>query len=107
MKIATWNVNSIRSRADRVAAWLQRSDVDVVAPGGGPPPTGMGGPPPRLRMSGKQYLAGDRFTDAGLKHLAKLTKLRPDVPRPLARVEPVEAWSDPGALRTLREPGRR
>jgi acetolactate synthase-1/2/3 large subunit len=23
--------------------------------------------------------------------------------RPLARVEPVEAWSDPGALRTLRE----
>lgn len=31
MKIATWNVNSIRARADRVEAWLQRSDVDVVA----------------------------------------------------------------------------
>ncbi|MFD2091233.1 exodeoxyribonuclease III [Blastococcus deserti] len=31
MRLATWNVNSIRSRADRVAAWLQRSDVDVVA----------------------------------------------------------------------------
>ena len=25
------------------------------------------------------------------------------LPKPLARVEPVEAWSDPGALRTLRE----
>jgi exodeoxyribonuclease III len=31
VKIATWNVNSIRARADRVEAWLQRSDVDVVA----------------------------------------------------------------------------
>ena len=31
MRIATWNVNSIRSRIDRVAAWLERSDVDVLA----------------------------------------------------------------------------
>lgn len=31
MRIATWNVNSIRSRIDRVTAWLQRSDVDVLA----------------------------------------------------------------------------
>ena len=31
MKIATWNVNSIRARADRVDAWLRRSDVDVLA----------------------------------------------------------------------------
>jgi exodeoxyribonuclease III len=31
VRLATWNVNSIRSRADRVVAWLQRSDVDVVA----------------------------------------------------------------------------
>jgi len=31
MRIATWNVNSIRSRADRVAAFLQRQDVDVLA----------------------------------------------------------------------------
>ena len=31
MRLATWNVNSIRSRADRVAAWLQRRDVDVLA----------------------------------------------------------------------------
>jgi exodeoxyribonuclease III len=31
VRLATWNVNSIRSRADRVAAWLERSDVDVVA----------------------------------------------------------------------------
>ncbi len=31
MKLATWNVNSIRTRADRVAAWLQRRDVDVLA----------------------------------------------------------------------------
>ncbi|WP_068252868.1 exodeoxyribonuclease III [Janibacter corallicola] len=31
MRLATWNVNSIRSRIDRVAAWLQRSDVDVLA----------------------------------------------------------------------------
>lgn len=31
MRIATWNVNSIRSRIDRVAAWLDRSDCDVLA----------------------------------------------------------------------------
>lgn len=31
MRIATWNVNSIRSRIDRVEAWLQRSDVDVLS----------------------------------------------------------------------------
>ena len=31
MRIATWNVNSIRSRVDRVEAWLQRTDVDVLA----------------------------------------------------------------------------
>ena len=31
MRIATWNVNSIRSRIDRVEAWLQRNDVDVLA----------------------------------------------------------------------------
>ncbi|HCX84769.1 MAG TPA: exodeoxyribonuclease III [Micrococcales bacterium] len=31
MRIATWNVNSIRARVDRVTAWLERSDVDVLA----------------------------------------------------------------------------
>ncbi|TKJ22851.1 exodeoxyribonuclease III [Blastococcus sp. CCUG 61487] len=31
MRLATWNVNSIRTRADRVAAFLQRHDVDVLA----------------------------------------------------------------------------
>ncbi|MGO1320944.1 MAG: exodeoxyribonuclease III [Galactobacter sp.] len=31
MKIATWNVNSLRARADRVEAFLERSDVDVLA----------------------------------------------------------------------------
>jgi exodeoxyribonuclease-3 len=31
VRLATWNVNSIRSRVDRVVAWLQRSDVDVLA----------------------------------------------------------------------------
>ena len=31
MRLATWNVNSIRSRADRVAAFLRRQDVDVLA----------------------------------------------------------------------------
>jgi exodeoxyribonuclease-3 len=31
VRIATWNVNSIRSRADRVEAFLQRQDVDVLA----------------------------------------------------------------------------
>ncbi|MGZ8822237.1 MAG: exodeoxyribonuclease III [Aeromicrobium sp.] len=31
MRIATWNVNSIRSRIDRVTAWIERSDVDVLA----------------------------------------------------------------------------
>ena len=31
MRLATWNVNSLRARADRVVAWLERSDVDVVA----------------------------------------------------------------------------
>jgi exodeoxyribonuclease-3 len=31
VRIATWNVNSMRARLDRVQAWVQRSDVDVVA----------------------------------------------------------------------------
>ncbi len=31
VRIATWNVNSIRARIDRVAAFLQRHDVDVLA----------------------------------------------------------------------------
>ncbi|MFN2318517.1 MAG: exodeoxyribonuclease III, partial [Dermatophilaceae bacterium] len=31
MRIATWNVNSIRSRIDRLEDWLRRTDVDVVA----------------------------------------------------------------------------
>ncbi|MGI8434258.1 MAG: exodeoxyribonuclease III, partial [Nocardioidaceae bacterium] len=31
MRVATWNVNSIRARLDRAVAWLARSDVDVLA----------------------------------------------------------------------------
>lgn len=31
MRIATWNVNSIRARASRVVDWLVREDVDVLA----------------------------------------------------------------------------
>jgi exodeoxyribonuclease-3 len=31
VRIATWNVNSLRSRIDRVEALLQRHDVDVLA----------------------------------------------------------------------------
>ena len=31
MRLATWNVNSIRSRIDRVTDWLERADVDVLA----------------------------------------------------------------------------
>ncbi|MDA2991491.1 MAG: exodeoxyribonuclease III, partial [Actinomycetota bacterium] len=31
MRVATWNVNSIRARVDRVVDWMQRADVDVLA----------------------------------------------------------------------------
>lgn len=31
LTLATWNVNSIRARADRVIDWIGRSDVDVLA----------------------------------------------------------------------------
>ena len=31
MRIATWNVNSIRTRVGRVVDWLEREDVDVLA----------------------------------------------------------------------------
>lgn len=31
MRIATWNVNSARARTERIGAWLDRSDVDVLA----------------------------------------------------------------------------
>lgn len=31
MRVATWNVNSIRARSGRVIDWLERSDVDVLA----------------------------------------------------------------------------
>lgn len=30
MKVATWNVNSIRTRQEHVAAWLQQNPVDVL-----------------------------------------------------------------------------
>jgi exodeoxyribonuclease-3 len=30
MKIATWNVNSIRTRLDRLLAWLQRTQPDII-----------------------------------------------------------------------------
>ena len=31
MRLATWNVNSIRARVDRVTDWLERAGVDVLA----------------------------------------------------------------------------
>jgi exodeoxyribonuclease-3 len=31
MRLATWNVNSIRTRVDRVTDWMERADVDVLA----------------------------------------------------------------------------
>ena len=31
VRIATWNVNSIRSRIERVEDWLKRADLDVLA----------------------------------------------------------------------------
>ena len=31
MKFATWNLNSVRARQDRLVGWLARSDVDVLA----------------------------------------------------------------------------
>ncbi|GGF30218.1 exodeoxyribonuclease III [Subtercola lobariae] len=31
MRVATWNVNSIRARVGRVTEWLVREDIDVVA----------------------------------------------------------------------------
>ena len=31
MRIATWNINSVRARSERIAAWLARSEVDVLA----------------------------------------------------------------------------
>lgn len=31
MKIATWNVNSIRARAERIEDWLDKTEVDVLA----------------------------------------------------------------------------
>src|SRR5258708_40139327 len=31
MRLATWNVNSIRARVDRVTDWLERADIDVLA----------------------------------------------------------------------------
>lgn len=31
LSLATWNVNSIRARIDRVIDWIERSDVDVLA----------------------------------------------------------------------------
>lgn len=31
LRIATWNVNSIRTRLDRVVDWLARAEVDVLA----------------------------------------------------------------------------
>ena len=31
LRLATWNVNSIRTRCNRVLDWLARAEVDVLA----------------------------------------------------------------------------
>ncbi|WP_104128667.1 exodeoxyribonuclease III [Cryobacterium sp. Y57] len=31
MRIATWNVNSVRARSGRIVDWLEREDIDVLA----------------------------------------------------------------------------
>ena len=31
MRLATWNVNSVRARIDRLESWLLRNDIDVLA----------------------------------------------------------------------------
>ncbi|GAC70040.1 exodeoxyribonuclease III [Gordonia soli] len=31
MRIATWNVNSVRARSESIVAWMERSDIDVLA----------------------------------------------------------------------------
>lgn len=31
MRIATWNINSVRTRIERLTDWLQRAEVDVLA----------------------------------------------------------------------------
>ena len=31
LRVATWNVNSVRTRADRVVDWMTRAGVDVLA----------------------------------------------------------------------------
>src|SRR3954452_10224149 len=31
MRIATWNVNSVRSRVGRIVDWMMREDIDVLA----------------------------------------------------------------------------
>jgi exodeoxyribonuclease-3 len=31
LRLATWNVNSIRARVDRVTDWLERAEIDVLA----------------------------------------------------------------------------
>ncbi|GGA66064.1 putative exodeoxyribonuclease III protein XthA [Pseudoclavibacter endophyticus] len=31
MRIATWNVNSVRARTGRIVDWLERADIDVLA----------------------------------------------------------------------------
>lgn len=31
LRLATWNVNSIRTRVDRVVDWLERTDIDILA----------------------------------------------------------------------------
>ncbi len=30
MRVATWNVNSVRTRVGRIVDWLVREDVDVL-----------------------------------------------------------------------------
>ncbi|HLR93776.1 MAG TPA: exodeoxyribonuclease III [Jiangellaceae bacterium] len=31
MRFATWNINSVRARSERVVSWLQRAEVDLLA----------------------------------------------------------------------------
>jgi exodeoxyribonuclease-3 len=51
MRVATWNVNSIRARVDRVVDWMVREDIDVL---------GM----QEIKCKPEQFPA-DQFHDAG------------------------------------------
>ena len=98
MRLATWNVNSIRTRVDRVVDWVVREDVDVLAM-------------QEIKCKPEQFPV-EAFEDAGYER-RRCTASPSGTASPSRAAQPIDGCRDqlsracPGSRRATRAPTRR